>query len=138
MVGTGGGSVGGGGLVGAGEGDGCTVAGGVGGAGGFVGGRLLRGGAGVDDVGVAAGGAATVTLAWARSWPIAAVTTAVPGTPALRVGPSTVTTSGREDVQTAARAWGGALPPLSSVPARVTVTDCPAGITTVAGVIVSV
>jgi hypothetical protein len=76
-------------------------------------------------------------LAWAWSWPIAAVTTAVPGTPALSVGPSTVTTSGREDVQTAVRAWAGALP-LSSVPARVTVTDCPVGITTAAGVMVSV
>ena len=84
------------------------------------------------------GGAATVTLAWAWSWPIAAVTTAVPGTPARSVGPSGVTTTGREDVQTAVRASAGALPPLSSVPARVTVTDCPAGITVAAGVMVSV
>src|SRR5438105_13726573 len=137
MVGTGAGSVGGGALVG--EGDGCTVAGGVGAVvGGFVGGRLVRGGAGAGDVGAAAGGAATVTLAWAWSWPIAAVTTAVPGTPALNVGPSTVTTSGREDVQTAVRASAGALPPLSSVPARVAVTDCPVGITHAAGVVVAV
>src|SRR5437016_5539228 len=104
MVGPGGGGVGA--LVGAGVGDARggtgTGAGGTGAGGAVVGGRLLRGGAGAGKV-----GAATVTLACAWSWPIAAVTTAVPAAPACSVAPLVLTTSGREEVQTAVRASAG-------------------------------
>src|SRR5439155_10925035 len=124
-----------------GVGDGCggtgAGAGGTGAGGAVVGGRLARGGTGAGEAGAAAG-AATVMLASARSWPIAAVTTAVPAAPACSVAPLVLTTSGREEVQTAARASAGAGPPLSSVPASVTVTVCPAGITMTAGVMLSV
>src|SRR5437763_8998629 len=104
--------------------------------GGGAGGSGVRGGGSAEVAG--GDGAGTVTLAWARSWPIAAVTTAVPGPAAVSTGPLTATTSGREEVQVAARACAGALPPLSSVPARVAVTDWPGGMTMTGGVMVRV